>query len=210
PHRGNALPWLCGVGFLVLAGAIGAVGWFAYTHQVQPPADLGALQDRVARLEQRVGAGGADVASLAGRVTALEHRPVPDVAALQARIAALEKHSANDQQFAARLDALSGRVEALSGRDQSAASDLGRRLDSDEARLAAVEHAAADAAAAAQQAAHQGRIQAARAALAAGQPLGDLPGAPASVAPFTHAPPPTEAALRLAFPKAEQAALAAS
>ena len=101
-------------------------------------------------------------------------------------------------------------MDALSGRDQGADSDLGRRLDSDEARLAALERATAQMAATAQQAARLARIEAAEAALAAGQPLGDLPNAPPAVARFAAANPPTEASLRLAFPPAERAALAAS
>ncbi len=44
------------------------------------------------------------------------------------------------------------------------------------------------------------RIQAARAALAAGEPLGPIPDAPPELARFADARPPTEAALRLAFP----------
>ena len=47
-------------------------------------------------------------------------------------------------------------------------------------------------------------------ALAAGQKLGDLPGAPPALARFADAAPPTEAALRLAFPQAAREALAVS
>ena len=44
------------------------------------------------------------------------------------------------------------------------------------------------------------QVQAAAMALDAGQKLGDLPGAPPALARFADAAPPTEAALRLAFP----------
>ena len=54
------------------------------------------------------------------------------------------------------------------------------------------------------------RLQAAGAALAAGRPLGALPDAPPALARFATTAPPTEASLRLAFPAAAQAALAAS
>jgi hypothetical protein len=40
-------------------------------------------------------------------------------------------------------------------------------------------------------------------------PLGEIPGAPAALTRYAAAPPPTEAALRLAFPAAAEAALAA-
>ncbi len=59
--RDPLLPWLCGLGFLVLAGAIGFVWWSAQQpqpqSQPQSSADLQALQDRIARLEQRPGTG---------------------------------------------------------------------------------------------------------------------------------------------------------
>jgi len=209
PRRDPLLPWLCGLGFLVLAGAIGFVWWSSQQVQSQAPADLQALEGRLAQLEQRPVAS-VDLGPLTARVTGLEQRATPDLAPLEARVAALEKQVTGNGQFAARLDALSGRVDALSGRDQSADSDLGRRLDADEARLAALEHASAQVTAAVQQAARLARVQAAETALAAGQPLGDLPDAPPAVAHFATAKPPTEASLRLAFPQAERAALAAS
>jgi hypothetical protein len=206
----DALPWLFGLGFLVLAGAIGFVWWSSQQTQSQPPADLQALEDRVAQLEQRPAVGAVDLGPLTARVSALEQRTAPDLAPLEARIAALEKKVADNSPFAARLDALSGRVDALSGRDQSAAGDLGRRLDADETRLASLERSTAQVTAAAQQAARLARIQMAEAALTAGQSLGDLPDAPPAVTRFATANPPTEASLRLAFPAAKRAALAAS
>lgn len=209
-QRDTLLPWLCSLGFLVLAGAIGFVWWSSQPPQSSPPAGLQAVEDRVTRLEERPRPPPADLSALTARVAALEQRPVPDVAPLEARVAALEKQVTGNGQFAARLDALSARVDALSGRDQSADSDLGRRLDADEARLAALERTTAQMAATAEKAARLARIQAAQQALAAGQPLGNLPNAPAAVARFAGTRPPTEASLRLAFPPAETAALAAS
>jgi hypothetical protein len=216
PHDALAwtLAWASGVGFVVLAIAIGLVWWSVQQQpQARSSADLQALQDRVARLEQRPtpAAGGAvDLGPLTARVAALEQRPAPNLAPLEARIAALEKQASDNSPFVARLDALSGRVDALAGRDQGTIGDLGRRVDADEARLAALEHSVAQNTATAAQGSRLARIQVAQAALAAGQPLGDLPGAPPAVTRFAAANPPTEASLRLAFPQAEQAALAAS
>ena len=218
PVRDALLPWLCGIGFLVLAGAIGFVWWSSQPTQSQPSAELqamdvrlGALDARVARLEQRPApANAADLGPLTARVAALEQRTAPELAAVEARVAVLEKQFADNSQFAARLDALSGRVDALSGRDQDATSDFARRLDVDESRLAALERTSAQMTATIGQAARLARIQAAEAALAAGRPLGDLPNAPAAVARFAAAAPPAEASLRLAYPQAERAALAAS
>jgi hypothetical protein len=174
--------------------------------------DLGPLSARVAALEQRTVAGAppADLGPLTARIAALEQRAAPDVASLEARIAALEKQSAGIGSLSARVEALSGRVDALTQRGQSAIGDLGRRLDADETRLAALERTTAQMTATAQQAAALARIQVAEAALAAGQPIGDLPNAPAAVARFATDKPPTEASLRLAYPAAEHAALAAS
>ena len=200
PGRDTLLPWLFGLGFLVLAGAIGFVWWSgqppqslgqSQAAQSEPSTDLQALAARVARLEQRPAAGTVDLAPLTARVAALEQRPganlapldarvgalekqsKPDLAPLEARVAALEKQVSNNSPFAARLDALSGRVDALAGRDQGAISELGRRLDADEARLGAVEHATAQMTATAEQAARLARIELAEVALASGQKLGD-------------------------------------
>jgi hypothetical protein len=54
------------------------------------------------------------------------------------------------------------------------------------------------------------RLQLAALALDAGEPVGDLPGAPAALGKFAKSKPPTEAALRLAFPALASAAEAAS
>ena len=54
------------------------------------------------------------------------------------------------------------------------------------------------------------RIQQAAVALAAGQPLGDVPDAPPELSRFATKAPPTEASLRSAFPQVAEAARAAS
>jgi hypothetical protein len=224
----DALPWLCAIGFVVLAGAIAGVGWFSMQRQTQPSAEVQALANRVAELEQRPAPAQAadlgplearvaalerraapDLAPLEARVAALEQRPVPDLAALQARVTAMQQQAADAGQLTARVDALAARVAASAGQDRSAVGDLTHRLDADEARLAALEQSAAAASARLNAAARLARIGAAQVALAAGQPLGDLPGAPPAVAHFATASPPTMAALRLSFGHVEQAALAA-
>ena len=240
PRRTNdALPWLVALGFLVLASAIGLVGWWNAWHEQQAGSELRALANRVAQFEQRREparsfdldplqarvamlanqvsqleqqrpAQPADLGPLEARVAALEQRPTPDLASLEAQVAALQKQATDASQISARVDALAAQVAALAGRDRSAEGDLAHRLDTDEARLTALEQATAAMTAKADRAARQVRIEAARMALAAGQKLGTVPGAPSAVARFAAASPPTEAALRLAFPRAEQAALAAS
>ncbi len=213
-HEGASLvAWLCAVGFVVLAGAIAFIWWYPRP-DAAPLQDLKqqvqALEGRLGWLERQPGEP-AEVRRLTDRVSALENRPVADLAPLEARLSGLEQKKTPDTQgLATRMDVLSGRVDALSGHDRGAVAQLAQRLDADEARLSALEHSAQQAAADAKQAARLARIQTAMVALSAGQPLGDLSGAPAAVARFAAAAPPTEAALRLAFPKAEHAALAAS
>jgi hypothetical protein len=82
------------------------------------------------------------------------------------------------------LDMLSSRIGVMEGAQNSAAS-IASKLD----KVA--------------------RLQDATLALNAGRPLGDIAGAPPALAKYAQNPPPTEAQLRIAFPAAERAALAA-
>jgi len=213
-YQSNALPWLCAFGFLVLAGAILFAGLYSGRWRMQPSSDVTALANRVAQLEQRQPpaqpAPPADLAPLEARVAALEQRPAPDLAPLEARIAALQSQRADTGQLAARVDALSAQFASAVGGDRSTETELAHRLDAVEAHLAALEQSTAATAARLDAAMRLSRIVAAQAALSAGQPLGELPGAPPAVARFAAANPPTEAALRLDFPRAEHAALSAA
>jgi hypothetical protein len=203
----HLLPWLSGIGFVVLA--IGLL--WVWQHPSVPPAtpqveavtrQLDELQSRLASLERRPTSApppSPDLTSIEARLKALEQRPAdastpPDLAPLMARITALEQRRPPD------LAPLQAQIATLASRDQTAQGDLARRLDADETRLTALEKAAGRAA----------QIQAARIALDSGQPLGALQGAPPALARFGAAKPPTEARLILAFPPAAAAALAAS
>lgn len=173
PPWRSPMPWLTVIAFFVLAGAIGAL-WYQISLPPEPVVtnpSLGAIEARLARLEQRAppAAAGPD---LTPRVEALERRAPPDLSSLQARLSGLEQRPPGD------TTALATRIAAL---EQS----LGRAD-----RLA--------------------RVQAAAMALGAGRALGDIPGAPEPLARFARAKPPTEAALRLAFPAVANAALDAS
>jgi hypothetical protein len=129
---------------------------------------------------------------------------------LEARIETLEAQKPADTQLAARIDALSARVDALDTGQHSAQAEFGRRMDADEARLAAIERSASQVSALVDRANRLARIQAVQIALGRGQALGDIPGAPATLQHYATTKPPTEAALRLAFPAAARAALAAA
>lgn len=189
--------------------------------------DLGRIEERFRTLEARPvpPAPGTqmtltDVAgrldSLSGRLDSLTGRLNSELGALTGRL--------NGE-----LGALNGRVEELgselNGKLGALGSDLNKRVDglsSDlsgklgtlEARLSALEQRTSQSSQqvsnVVDRAARLARLQAAAVALEAGQRLGEIPGAPPALARFADRAPPTEAALRLAFPAAAEAAHQAS
>jgi hypothetical protein len=214
--RRDMVPWLYGLGFVVLAGAMvylwqnpanpAATGpsedMQALSHQVE------TLESRIAQLEQRPAAVPTDLSPLSARLDALERRPAADPAPLANRLALLEQKASGDTQVAGRVDALAGRLEALSGKDDSVQAELTRQIEAEGARIAALEKTSGQMSGIADRAGKLARIQAATTALAAGRPLGEIPGAPPALARYVAVAPPTEAALRLSYPAAERAALA--
>ncbi len=114
----------------------------------------------------------------------------PDLAPLEARIAALEQKP----------------PPTPTPVDTGAA----QRVTADEARLAALEKPSQTPGQLADRTSRIARIQAAFIALSVGQPLGQIPDAPPALSRYATVAPPTEAALRLAFPAAAQAAMAAA
>jgi hypothetical protein len=218
----DLLPWLAAAGFLALTAAL---VWVWLHRPDQPPAvaeagaeaeQFGALETRVARLEQRPVPPTPDLGPLTARLSALEQRPAAasgqaaNLAPLETRIAALEAKQQADSQMAGRIDALSARADSLETTQRAGQSDLARRLDADEARLAAIERSTSQIPALADRAGRLARVQAIRLALDSGQKLGEIPGAPASLARFANTAPPTEPGLRLAFPQAAREALSAA
>lgn len=201
PHM-PLLPWLTGAGFLLLVVALVWV-WRhpAYLPAAAAPSgnlerQIAALAEQVGRLEQRSQASVPDLAPLAARVATLEQKPSAqappvDLKPLEARIATLEQRPAPPPP--PNLAPIEARLAALEQRPQPNLAPL-------EARIAALEKTAG-------RAAQVQAVQAARIALDAGQKLGNLPNAPPALARFAGMGPPTEAQLRLEFPKAAQAAL---
>jgi hypothetical protein len=178
-------------------------------------ARLKALEQRVATLADRpapepapapVAPAPAPVAPAPAPVAAA---PAIDLGPLEARVAALEDHHADTGEasavapLAAKLDSVAAEAAAAKA---DAAGMVGRLAELD-ARLKQAEQQQAALAARAGQ---LQRIEQAQVALDNGEPLGELPNAPAALGRFAHARPPTEAALRLAFPAAADAAEAAS
>jgi hypothetical protein len=184
--RHGGLAWLLGLVLLVLAGSQ-AAQWYVTVYPLPRPDPLErrvqAVEARLARLEQRPVAAAPDLGPLEARVAALEKAPGPPPVV---------------EQKPPPPAASPAQVEALA-----------ERLAADELHLAALEKAAAAPAQAADRAARIARIETASLALSAGRPLGDIPDAPPALARYATAAPPTEASLRLAFPAAARAALAA-
>ncbi len=201
PARRSNLPAVVAIVCVVLLAI--AVGWLwraghALTQRVQQveqaqqatdPSKLAALTDQLQALD--------------GRVAKLEARPLPapppeppppvDLKPLEDRVTALEQRPA---VVVPDESALKGQVQGLVGQLDT----LGQKITSTQTQA----NAAADRVARAQQ------LQAASTALNAGRPLGSLPGAPPALTRFATEPPPTEAALRLAFPDAAKHAAEAS
>ena len=211
----DRLPLLCGVGFLVLAIAILLVWLFP-----NPSAELQSAVADLHGAQQRL----ADVDA---RLSRLEQRPAPasasdlaklasDQAKMSSRLEAMEGRVGDPAQLGVRLDALSGRVEALSGRSQSGieaaeqqTEAVKQQVNGLSGRISAVEKASGTLSSLTDRLNRLARLQEAGLALSAGKAVGDLPHAPAALARFAHQAPPTEAQLRLAFPQAQRAALAA-
>ncbi len=183
----RALPVLCAIGFLLLFVGL---GWLWREQQRMAARDASFDPAAFAGMESQV-------RTLTQRLATLEQRPPPvipapppapppvDLGPLNARIAALEKRPVAppvDPAMAARMDDLQSRLTRTQ----------------------------ADASRATEAAARAATLRSAQASLDAGQPLGDMPGAPPALSRFGRARPPTEASLRLAFPDAAERAVAAS
>jgi hypothetical protein len=205
--RRDVLPWLCGLGFLVLAGGI-YVAW-------QYPRNAGSTA--IQGIEQRL-------ADLGTRISRLEQRPVPasqdEFGKLSARLDVLEGRTSDQTQLGSRVDAVSGRIESLSSRIQTGLDTIKQQVqtgfdsikqqeDRLAGRIAALEKDAGSLDSVSDHLNRLARIQEANLALAAGRPVGDIPGAPPALARFAQKAPPTETQLRLLFSQSEHAAIAA-
>ncbi len=186
-------------------------------------AAVASLGDRMTRLEQASGqadaaakaaaSGTAALAVLGDRLGKLEQatgqtaqQAEADQKAQQGDTAALS--ALNDRL--AKLEQATGQVQSQDAADQKAqAADL-QTLTALNDRVAKLEQGAGVATGAAKDATRAIQLEAAAAALQAGQPLGALPGAPPALARFATTAPPTEAALRADFPRVADVARAQS
>jgi hypothetical protein len=181
--RRTAWPAAFGLGFLLLAGG---EAFLYQLHQTQSAqvAQLSGQTATITSATTQLAVLQTEVADL--RTLAAHTQPAPDAINVQA-------------DLTMKLATLAAQVNAV--QSQTAA---------DHATLATLQGSATQLSKLAAQMAQLSSLEAARAALEAGQPLGIIPGAPPALAAFATTPPPTEAALRLAFPGAAQAAEAAS
>ncbi len=203
-QRRYLIPWLCGLGFIVLTIAIFYV-WYNPITSGETAAESAAQRT----IEERL-------SNINGRLDTLEKRPVPDLTqtskrldAMDGRIGALDGRVAGSAQVASQLDTLSGRIQSLSAREQSGLDASKKQIDALTARVSALESNTSSVDAVAKRLNRIAMIQEASIALASGRPIGPLPDAPEALKRYVHSPPPTVAKLRLMFPHAEQAALAA-
>jgi hypothetical protein len=195
PPRRSLGPWLYGFGFLVLAAAI-----FYLWQYPNLPAEPSATASAIQAVEQHL-------ADIDARLTRLEQRPAPDLGKITARLDSIEGRIADQGQLASRVDTLSGRIESLSARDQTGLDSTKQQIDALTSRIAASESNAGSLDSVTKRLNRIASLQVASLALAAGRPIGDLPGAPEALARYAHAAPPIEAQLRLGFPRYERSAL---
>ena len=194
-----------------------------------PPADLGPLTSRLDAMEKKqaemaqtldragqqaqasIGPVKSELdalktqqAELAKRLDQAGQQAESNLAPVRSQLAALEKkQSGMASDTSGKLDQVTQRIDALG----SQVDKLGSRLDAAEAQSKETGSALASLKGQAQQV---GQLQAANVALNAGQPLGEIEGAPPALAQFAHSAPPTESGLRLSFEKAAEAARHAS
>ena len=192
---------------------LAATGQPTGSNASQPAGDLGSLQARLDALEARTkvppGSPGSQPPQSQNGGGGPTHRPAaPDLTPLYARIDALEQTVAERTVDPSKVAALTARVQQLSTQDDT--TELRGKLDQVEHQLSGLSASEAKLSAGSDQTARVARLDAAEIALASGHPLGPIPGAPPALARFETSAPPTQAALRLAFPAAASAALKVS
>jgi len=182
------------------------------------PPDIHPLEQQIAAAERRL--------------QALEGRPAFDPAAVPTR-QSVEQLSGRLAQVAERVEAVGARQQEIARAAEQRATEVQqmaqqRMATAEQAmeqrlgtlqqqlgqRIAAVEEAQQRLSATASQATRLAALDAVRAALAGGQPLGPtlqrLDNPPQALARFAQSAPPTEASLRLSFEDAVRAARAVS
>jgi hypothetical protein len=179
-----------------------------------PPAeDASALGQRVDQLSAKLDALAARADSAPAQAPQPPAAPPPapppaDTAALDAATQAATAAQTQVAALSSKLDQLEQAQKAgltqsadaeKTALEQTAAAQK-TALDALTDRLAKLEQGTGKIESEADMAARAARIDALQATLAAGKPLGPIEGAPPALARFAKTPPPTDAALRNAFP----------
>lgn len=193
PSRRRAGLWV-GAGFGLVVAAGGAGGAWLWQQQRELAARVVVRPEPIVPVDPN-------------RVTRLENQIADLTAHLKAQVQLPAPAAVDLGPTQARLDQLAARLDAGLSADGAAGQATDARIQALDARLAAAEQGEKEALARADRA--LALVRAAQ-ALAAGRPLGALAGAPAALTRFASAAPPTEAALRLAFPALATAAAQAS
>lgn len=195
----------------------------AQLEQAKPPAppDLQPLTTRIDSLEKQVSGlakappppAPAPVApagpspELIARIDSLAGAAQARTDEMAARLAALDKRLADAEQRATQAGDAAAQASQRATQAGDTAAKATQRADQADTRADKI---AAEATKLSDQSARYARVQQASEALAAGQPLGEIPGAPVDLVRFAKDPPPTEAALRLSYPDAAARAQEAS
>ena len=169
----------------------------------RPTQDVGKITSRLDALESRL-ADQVQFASrldtVSGRIESLAARDQTGFDATKQRIDTLD--DATKRRIDALTDLTKQRIDGLTDSTKQRIDGLTTRVSGAETNTEALE-------AINKRLTRLARLQEASLSLASGRPIGDVPGAPEAIARYARIAPPTEARLRLSFPSAEQAALAA-
>ncbi len=168
----------------------------------QAEAALAALGARLDKLEQTTG----QVQSQEAAAQAQQTRSQQAEAALAVLGTRLDKL----EQTTGQVQSQDSSVQSAEAAQAKAQQSDTQAIDALQARVVKLEAGVGQTAGVAQDATRAIKIEAAAAALQAGQPLGKLPGAPPALSRFATTAPPTEGALRAAFPEVADRARAAS
>jgi hypothetical protein len=201
PRRGGAWLALGLLGFLILAAGEGYL-YERQLHLPDPSPRLAALQAQIAALRAAPPAVTPPPATPAPAAT----DDSAQLATFTAQMEAIQTLVNTDHAALATAQAVAPDVAKLT--DQLAA--ITAQSNADHASLAGLQASTTDLTKLTARITVLSRLESARMALDAGQPLGVIPDAPPALTTFAATPPPTEAALILGFDAAAQRAESAS
>ena len=204
----------------------------ALPEPANPDAQIAVMSKAIDTLRQQITAlqsrptGAPDLAPVESRLAVLEKKAqeapsggaAVDLGPLQQKLDSLAAEAAAargaEADMKGRIADLTERLTAALQQARSAETDTNGKIADLTERLSAATEQARSAEAQARQLGSKAneaqRVEQAQVALNAGEPLGPIPDAPPALARFATERPPTEASLRLAFPKAAEAAIRAS